>query len=80
MVEQGYDPIWFAILMILLIEMALITPPVGLNLYVVQGVRRTGSISDVMIGAAPFVFMIAVMIVLLIIFPQIALYSTQFVN
>lgn len=80
LVNLGYDPIWFGILLILLIEMALITPPVGLNLYVVQGVRRTGSISDVMIGAAPFVFMIAIMIVLLIIFPEIALYCTQFVN
>lgn len=80
LVGMGYDPIWFGILLILLIEMALITPPVGLNLYVVQGVRRTGSISDVMIGAAPFVLMIALMIVLLIIFPSIALYFTQFVN
>jgi C4-dicarboxylate transporter DctM subunit len=80
LVNLGYDPIWFGILLILLIEMALITPPVGLNLYVVQGVRRTGSIVDVMIGAVPFVFMIAIMIVLLIIFPEIALYCTQFVN
>ena len=80
LVNLGYDPIWFGILLILLIEMALITPPVGLNLYVVQGVRQSGSISDVMIGAAPFVCMIAVMIVLLIIFPEIALYCTQFVN
>jgi tripartite ATP-independent transporter DctM subunit len=80
LVNLGYDPIWFGILLILLIEMALITPPVGLNLYVVQGVRRSGSISDVMIGAAPFVFMIGVMIVLMIIFPEISLYCTQFVN
>jgi C4-dicarboxylate transporter DctM subunit len=79
LVNLGYDPVWFGILLILLIEMALITPPVGLNLYVVQGVRRTGSIVDVMIGAIPFVFMIAIMIVLLIIYPQIALYATQFV-
>lgn len=80
LVNLGYDPIWFGILLILLIEMALITPPVGLNLYVVQGVRRTGSITDVMVGAAPFVLMIGVMIVLLILFPEIALYCTQFVN
>lgn len=79
LVNLGYDPVWFGILLILLIEMALITPPVGLNLYVVQGVRRTGSIVDVMIGAIPFVFMIAIMIVLLIIYPEIALYCTQFV-
>ncbi len=80
LINLGYDPIWFGILLILLIEMALITPPVGLNLYVVQGVRQSGSIVDVMVGAAPFVLMIAVMIVLLIIFPDIALYCTQFVN
>ena len=80
MVNLGYDPIWFGILLILLIEMALITPPVGLNLYVVQGVRRTGSIVDVMIGAFPFVIMIAFMIILLVVFPEIALYATQFVN
>jgi TRAP-type C4-dicarboxylate transport system permease large subunit len=80
LVSMGYDPIWFGILLILLIEMALITPPVGLNLYVVQGVRRTGSITDVMVGAAPFVVMIGMMIVLLILFPQIALYGTRFVN
>ena len=80
LINMGYDPIWFGILLILLIEMALITPPVGLNLYVVQGVRRSGSISDVMIGAAPFVVMIGIMIVLLVMFPGIALYLTQFVN
>lgn len=80
LVNLGYDPIWFGILLILLIEMALITPPVGLNLYVVQGIRQSGSISDVMIGAAPFVFMIAVMIALMIFFPEISLYCTRFVN
>ena len=80
LVNLGYDPIWFGILLILLIEMALITPPVGLNLYVVQGVRRSGSIIDVMIGAFPFVIMIAFMIILLIVFPEIALYATQFVS
>ena len=79
LVNLGYDPVWFGILLILLIEMALITPPVGLNLYVVQGVRRTGSFVDVLIGAIPFVFMIAIMIDLLIIYPEIALYCTQFV-
>ncbi len=67
MVSLGYDPIWFGVL---LIEMALITPPVGLNLYVVQGVRQRGSITDVMIGAVPFVLMITLMIVILVAFPN----------
>jgi tripartite ATP-independent transporter DctM subunit len=73
-VQQGYDPIWFGILMIVLIEMALITPPVGLNLYVVQGARKSGPMSDVMLGTIPFVGMMLLMVVALIIWPQIALF------
>jgi tripartite ATP-independent transporter DctM subunit len=73
-VAQGFDPIWFGILMIVLIEMALITPPVGLNLYVVQGARRSGRMSDVMLGAIPFVLVMLGMAGLLIAFPQIALF------
>ncbi|MBC7360482.1 TRAP transporter, DctM subunit [Desulfacinum infernum DSM 9756] len=76
----GYDPVWFGVLLILLIEMALITPPVGLNLYVVQGVRRSGSISDVMIGAFPFVLMILVMIGVLVAFPGLALHFARTVG
>ncbi|WP_449285405.1 TRAP transporter large permease [Marinobacter sp. PE14] len=73
-ISLGYDPIWFGVLVILLIEMALITPPVGLNLYVVQGVRKEGSLNDVMIGAAPYVLMMIIMGILLIAFPDIALF------
>ncbi|MDG1128382.1 TRAP transporter large permease [Seohaeicola saemankumensis] len=69
----GFDKVWFGILLIVLIEMALITPPVGLNLYVVQGARKEGRLSDVMLGAIPFVFVMLVMVGLLIAFPSIAL-------
>lgn len=73
-VAQGFDPIWFGILMIVLIEMALITPPVGLNLYVVQGARKTGKMSEVMLGSIPYVVAMLIMAGLLIAFPAIALY------
>lgn len=73
-IALGFDPVWFGILLIVLIEMALITPPVGLNLYVVQSVRQGGSFNDVMIGAMPYVGFMLVMVVLLIIFPSLALY------
>ena len=76
-VEMGYDPIWFGILMIVLIEMALITPPVGLNLYVVQGARKSGNISDVMLGTIPFALVMLGMVAALIAFPQIALFLPQ---
>ncbi len=73
-VQQGYDPVWFGILMIVLIEMALITPPVGLNLYVVQGARKSGPMSDVMLGTIPFVATMLLMVLALIAWPQIALF------
>jgi TRAP-type C4-dicarboxylate transport system permease large subunit len=73
-ISLGYDGVWFGILLILLIEMALITPPVGVNLYVVQGVRETGAISDVMIGSIPFVVIISVMAAILVAFPNLALF------
>ncbi|AVO37157.1 TRAP transporter large permease [Pukyongiella litopenaei] len=76
-VELGYDKLWFGILMIILVEMALITPPVGLNLYVVQGVRKSGPLTDVMLGVIPYALAMLVMVGLLILFPVIALYLPQ---
>jgi C4-dicarboxylate transporter, DctM subunit len=79
-VGLGFDPVWFGVLLILLIEMALITPPVGLNLYVVQGIRQRGSISEVMIGSIPFVVLIFLMIFLLLLFPDLALILARYVQ
>lgn len=73
-VQLGFDPIWFGIIVILLVETALITPPVGVNLYIVHGVRGRGRIHDVMIGAFPFVAALAIVLVLTIVFPEIALW------
>ncbi|MFK7992909.1 MAG: TRAP transporter large permease [Granulosicoccus sp.] len=73
-VAQGFDPIWFGILMIVLVEMALITPPVGLNLYVVQGARKTGNMSEVMLGVIPYALTMLLMVAALIAFPQLALW------
>ncbi|MEM9097875.1 MAG: TRAP transporter large permease [Pseudomonadota bacterium] len=77
-VGMGYDPVWFGILVIVLMEAALITPPIGVNLYVVQGIRTQGGrFNDVAKGALPFVLMMIVMVVLLIAFPDIALFLPQ---
>ncbi len=77
---QGYDVIWFGILMIVLIEMALITPPVGLNLYVVQGARKSGSLNEVMLGALPYCLTMLAMAFALIAFPGIALWLPNAVD
>lgn len=74
MIALGYDPIWLGITIIVLIEVALITPPVGLNLFVVQSLRTSGSMNDVMLGSLPFVLMLLSMVFLLAVFPDIALW------
>ncbi|MPL90065.1 tripartite ATP-independent transporter DctM subunit [Rhodobacter sp. 140A] len=70
----GYDKVWFGVLMIVLIEMALITPPVGLNLFVVQSTRRTGTMNEVILGAIPYVLVMLCMIAALIALPALALW------
>jgi C4-dicarboxylate transporter, DctM subunit len=72
--KAGYDPVWFGIIVIILMELAMITPPVGINLYVVQGLRKRGRIDDVIIGASPFVVTMMAMILILSIWPDIALW------
>lgn len=73
-VGLGYDAVWFGILLMVLLETALITPPIGINLYVVQAVRGKGEMLDVMKGALPFVVTMFAMIALLLAFPNIALF------
>jgi tripartite ATP-independent transporter DctM subunit len=77
MFKAGYDPVWFGIIIIILMELAMITPPVGINLYVVQGLRKRGKIDDVIIGASPFVLTMLLMLLILSIWPQIALWLPQ---
>ena len=74
MIKAGYDPIWFGVLIVILLETAMITPPVGINLYVVQGLRKRGRIDDVIIGAAPFVITMILMLAVLSYWPQLALW------
>ena len=75
--ELGFDLVWFGILMMVLLETALITPPIGVNLYVIQGVRGRGPMNDVIIGSLPFVLAMLAMIAALLIWPQIALWLPQ---
>jgi len=79
-IALGFDPVWFGVLIMLLIETAMITPPVGINLFIVQGVRGRGQLHDVMLGTLPFVGSLVVMIVLLIMFPEIALWLPELLS
>jgi tripartite ATP-independent transporter DctM subunit len=71
----GIDPIWFGIFIVLMCELGLITPPVGMNLYVVQGVRQDhGPFFDVVIGALPYAGLMIAFTFLLIAWPDLALW------
>lgn len=74
MFAVGFDPVWVGIIIIILVETALITPPVGLNLFVVQSLRKSGSMTDIMVGALPFVVMLIAMVAMLAAFPSLALW------
>ena len=70
----GFDPVWFAVVMTVNLEIGLVTPPVGLNLYVVKNIAPDIPMSQVLLGVTPFVIIDCVVIVLLCIWPELALW------
>ena len=69
MMALGFDPVWFAIILTINIEVGLITAPVGMNLYVLKGIDPEGKFEDIAVGSLPFVIIMTVMLVVLTIFP-----------
>ena len=70
----GFDPIWFGVVIVLITEMGVITPPVGINVYVVYGVARDVPLEKIFRGVFPMLISLIVCNLLLILFPQIALW------
>lgn len=68
----GFDPIWFNVVFLINMELALITPPVGMNLFVIKGISEDSSIQDIIAGAAPFAAIMVFEILLLCFVPEIA--------
>jgi len=68
----GFDPIWFAVVLTINMEIGLISPPVGLNLYVINGIAPDISLKTILMGSLPFVACMIIAIVLLCLFPGIA--------
>ena len=73
-IAAGIDPVWFGVFIVLMCEISLISPPVGMTLYVIQAVRREGTIAEVFQGTVPFFIAMVVMTALLIAFPEMALW------
>ena len=75
--DLGFDPIWFGVIITLVMEMSLITPPVGINVFVISGIAKDVPMYTIFRGVLPFWVAMLVCIILLIIFPQLALFLPQ---
>ena len=72
--KLGFDPIWFGVIMARISEIGLITPPVGLNVYVIKGVAKDVPLATIFKGIVPFLIADFVGVILLIAFPKISLF------
>ena len=73
----GFDPIWFGVIMVVWLEIGLITPPVGLNLFVIQNLMKGATARDVTLGTTPYVVLMIILVALLFLFPELALWLPQ---
>ncbi len=78
--QLGYDPIWFGVIIVIVTQMGVITPPVGVNAYVVSGIDRSISLQTVFRGAMPFLFALMGISALLMLFPEIAVWLPSMVK
>jgi tripartite ATP-independent transporter DctM subunit len=79
-IQLGFDPIWFGVMIVLLTQMGVISPPVGVNVYVVSGMDRAVPLQSVFKGALPFLAALIVAALLLLAFPAIATAPTAWVK
>jgi C4-dicarboxylate transporter DctM subunit len=79
-VSMGYDPIWFGVIIVLVTQIGVITPPVGVNVYVVSGVARTVPLEVIFKGVIPLLIALVVGVLIMIPFPRIALFLPQLMH
>ena len=70
----GYDPVWFGIIIVMVVELGLITPPIGMNVFVIKGIARDVPLETIFRGVTPFIIAQIILIAILIAFPEIALW------
>ena len=73
----GFNPIWYGVILVILIELGLITPPVGFNLFVIHGISGGRPMNEIIRGAFPYVMLILSMVFILYLFPQMATWLPQ---
>ena len=75
--EMGFDPVWFGVIIVMTVELGLITPPVGMNVFVINTIARDVSLVTIFRGVLPFVVTDVIRLILLIAFPVIVLFLPQ---
>jgi C4-dicarboxylate transporter, DctM subunit len=70
----GYDPVWFGIIIVIVVELGLITPPIGMNVFVIKGMAKDVPLEAIFRGVTPFIVAQSILLLALIAFPQIALW------
>ncbi|RLB84191.1 MAG: C4-dicarboxylate ABC transporter permease [Deltaproteobacteria bacterium] len=78
--KLGFDPIWFGVVIVLITEMGVITPPVGVNVYVVYGVAKDVPLENIFRGVFPMLLALLLCNLILLLFPQIALFLPSLMN
>ncbi len=78
--ELGYDPIWFGVIIVVVTQMGVISPPVGVNVYVVCGIERDVPLQTVFKGALPFLLALIISAIILVAFPQLSLILPNLVH
>jgi tripartite ATP-independent transporter DctM subunit len=76
----GYDPVWFGIIVVIVVQIGLISPPVGMNIFVVKNLIRHLTIGDVFRGVTPFTVALVALLAIMVVFPDLATYLPRFMK
>ncbi|MDF0749572.1 TRAP transporter large permease subunit [Marinobacter sp. 71-i] len=79
-ISLGFDPIWFGVVLVLLIEIGLVTPPVGIILFILRGLSDSVPLKEIVLGVVPFVLIMLSFIVFLYFFPEVVLWLPEKMN
>lgn len=79
-IDLGFDPVWFGVIVVMVVELGLITPPIGMNVFVIKGMAPKVSLSSIYIGVMPFVVAQILLIIAVFLIPDIALWLPETAN
>jgi C4-dicarboxylate transporter DctM subunit len=76
-ISLGFDPVWFGVVVVMVVELGLITPPIGMNVFIIKGMAQDVKLSEIYAGVIPFVLAQIILIIAVVLFPAIALWLPE---